>query len=54
MISSVTNDRCYEFRGLSSDKKPIGGVGNGSIFLEIDTCRVFCFNEASSTWVELK
>ena len=54
MISTVTNDRCFEFRGLSTDTKPTGKqIGNGSVFLEIDTGKVFLFNEASEAWVEL-
>lgn len=48
MITSVTNDRCYEYRGLSSDTKPTVGVGNGSVFFEIDTSKVFMFNATAS------
>ena len=40
-VGSVT----YEYRGLSTDKKPIERVGNGSVFFEIDTCKVFMFDE---------
>jgi len=54
MISTVTNERLYEYRGLSTDSKPIERVGNGSIFLEMDTCKVFMFDEDSKTWIELK
>lgn len=54
MISTVTNDRCFEFRGLSTDTKPINkNIGNGSVFLEMDTCKVFLFNEAAEAWIEL-
>lgn len=52
MISTVTNDRCYEFRGLSTDIKPTD-CGNGSIFFEINTEKVFMFNAENKTWVEL-
>ena len=48
------NEKTYEYHGLSTDTKPIEGVGNGSVFFEMDTCKVFMFNEESKTWVELK
>ena len=60
MITTITNDNCFEFRGLSTDTKPIkvtkGGtiIGNGSIFLEMDTTKVFMYNEAAEEWIELK
>lgn len=53
MITVVTNDRCYEFHGLSTDTKPTEYVGNGSVFLEMDTSKVFCFDEESKVWLEL-
>ena len=44
-----------ELRGLSTDTKPteINGmkVGNGSVFIEIDTQEVFIFNETTKEWV---
>lgn len=54
MVSSVTNDRCHEYRGLSTDEKPgIAQCRNGSVFLEMDTGRVFVFDEQNEAWVEL-
>lgn len=57
MISTVTNDRCLELRGLSTDEKPTkwfdSPIGNGSVFLEIDTGKVFIFDEENQEWVEL-
>lgn len=51
MITSVTNDNCFEFRGLSTDTKPLGYnltnrnvnfiISNGSVFIEMDTGDVF-------------
>jgi hypothetical protein len=38
--------------GLSTDSKPTERVGNGSIFVEIDTGKVFFFNQTGVTWVE--
>ena len=48
MITTI-NEKTYEFRGLSTDEKPIEGVGNGSVFIEIDTGKVFIFDEQNKT-----
>lgn len=43
-----------ELRGLSTDTKPteINGytISNGSAFIEIDTQKLFFFDEDSQTW----
>lgn len=54
MITTIeTNGRKYnEFAGTSLDTKPTNGVGTGSIFVEVDTGKVFFYNEAGNTWVE--
>lgn len=44
MITTI-NEKTYEFRGLSTDEKPIERIGNGSIFIEMDTGKVFIFDE---------
>lgn len=45
-----------EFRGLSTDTKPteFNGktVGNGSVFIEINTGKIFFFDADSETWKE--
>ena len=41
-----------EISGLSSDTKPTTYIAEGSIFCEVDTGKVYFFNETSSTWVE--
>lgn len=41
-----------EFAGLSTDDKPTSGVGTGSIFWEVNTGKVFGFNEDAGSWVE--
>ena len=48
MITPI-NEKTYEFRGLSTDEKPIERVGNGSVFIEIDTGKVFIFDEQNKT-----
>lgn len=45
---TVTDERTYEFRGLSTDTKPIERVGNGSIFIEMDTGKVYMFDEQNT------
>ena len=48
------NDPIYyaEIAGKSGDSKPTAGLCTGSIFTEVDTGKVFFFNEATSSWVE--
>lgn len=42
-----------EFYGLSTDAKPTNqGVGNGSIFVEMDTGKLYFFNDENNTWIE--
>lgn len=38
---------------LSGDSKPTTGIANGSLCLEMDTGKIFMFNEAGSAWAEL-
>lgn len=47
-----TNRAYVELAGLSTDTKPTDGLATGSIFTEVDTGKVFFFNDASDTWVE--
>lgn len=39
--------------GTSEDTKPTAGYANGSTFLEVDTGKIYLFNEDASEWVEL-
>lgn len=48
MITTI-NEKTYEFRGLSTDEKPVERIGNGSVFIEIDTGKVFIFDEQNKT-----
>lgn len=44
-----------EFAGLSTDTKPVGNFMTGSIFVEVNTGKVFFYNAAASAgseWVE--
>lgn len=52
---NVTNGRVnapVEIHCLSSDTKPTANIANGSICVEVDTGKVYFFNEAGSAWVE--
>lgn len=57
MITSITNDRCFDLRGLSTDTpKPTEwngiGIGNGSTFFEIDTGKLYVFDADAGDWIE--
>ncbi len=50
MVTTRT-EKVYLFSGLSSDEKPIGQrVGNGSLFIEMDTSKIFIYSEEAQTW----
>lgn len=38
---------------LSADTKPTTGIANGSLCLEMDTGKIYAFNETASAWVEV-
>lgn len=40
--------------GLSTDTKPTTGIANGSTFLEMNTGKIFMFNEDGNAWVEVQ
>lgn len=48
-----------ELRGLSTDKSDLGdkidkiNIDNGSIFIEIDTGKVYMYNLDATTWSEI-
>jgi hypothetical protein len=47
----------YEFFGLSTNEKPVGKfdgvkVVNGSVFIEIDTKKIYMFDEENQVWIE--
>lgn len=53
MISMFSKkDNAVELRGLSTDTKPTD-VGNGSIFIEIDTGKILMFDETNKQWKEI-
>lgn len=44
----------YEYAGLSTDTpKPTGShISTGSLFHEVDTTKVYAYNEGTGEWVE--
>lgn len=40
------------YYGLSTDDKPTTGVGNGSCFIEMDTSKIYFYDENGSQWLE--
>lgn len=55
--TGVVNSYIYSFTGLSTDTKPTTTykntqIQNGSQFLEMDTGKVYMYNETGHTWVE--
>lgn len=38
--------------GLSTDTKPTENIGNGTIFIEIDTKIIYFYDEQNQTWRE--
>ena len=56
MVSYV-NERTYEFRGLSTDTKPIKKtfplLGNGSTFMEMDTAQLWMYDEENDRWLNI-
>lgn len=47
----------HEFFGLSKDEKPIDKINgvkitNGSMFIEMDTKKVYLFDEENQIWLE--
>jgi hypothetical protein len=56
MISIKSENHVYgvtesEIYGLSTDVKPMD-VNNASVFYEMDTKKVFMFDEQNSVWIE--
>lgn len=44
----------YSFYGLSTDEKPVfTEMGNGSMFIEMDTGKGYMFDKANELWREV-
>lgn len=53
LIDYENNIQIANLFGTSEDTKPTTGYANGSTFLEVDTGKIYLFNEDASEWVEL-
>ena len=42
-----------ELRGLSTDTKPTEGINNGCVFIEIDTGKLYMYDEENEQWKEI-
>ena len=49
MVTS-RNDKTFQFRGLSTDTKPTENIENGSLFIEMDTSKVYSFDKENKAW----
>ncbi len=53
-VGGANNTKGTEFRGLSTDTKPVGtDIPNGSVFVEINTSKVYMYSLSTQTWHEL-
>lgn len=41
-----------EYDGLSTDTKPTEKVRNGSVFVEMDTAKIYLYDATNSEWLE--
>lgn len=49
---SVSSTIYGDYRGLSTDEKPVKNVPNGSTYYEINTGKVFMFDLDNAQWIE--
>lgn len=52
-VKYTDGDVLVEAVCLSSDSKPTDGIANGSICIEMDTGKIYMFDESGSAWVEV-
>lgn len=53
-VGEKSNNSSKEFVGLSADTKPDDStIQNGSLFLEMDTKKIFIWDRENKTWREL-
>lgn len=52
--SWIYNDHwtAQTFCGLSTDEKPTVNIVNGSVFIEMNTSKVYFFDEENTSWLE--
>ena len=45
-----TNGNIVNYMGLSTEAKPTEGLATGSLFIELNTGKVYYFNADTSVW----
>lgn len=48
----TTSNLTDEYNGLSTDTKPTENVRNGSVFIEIDSGKIYFFDQENVEWHE--
>ena len=53
LVGKVDGQDVYDVEayGLSTDEKPMGGIANGSLFVEMDTGAMFFYDGESKSWL---
>lgn len=52
-MTEIGYKRYIEASGLSTDAKPRENIVTGSLFMEVDTGKVYAYDEAGETWHEI-
>lgn len=52
-LNDGSGKKYYEFSGISTDDKPdMSHISTGSLFHEVDTTKIYAYNEVSGEWIE--
>ena len=52
-LNDGSGKKYYEFSGISTDDKPdMSNISTGSLFHEVDTTKIYAYNEVSGEWIE--
>lgn len=51
--STTQEGNILEIRGLSTDTKPTENISNGSLFIEINTGKLFLYDKQNEQWKEI-
>ena len=49
----INNKQLVDIACLSTDTKPTTGIMNGSMLIEVNTGKLYVFDESASTWNEI-
>lgn len=52
IVSGAYGVEPNQYFGLSTDTKPVEGVGNASVFYEMDTKKMWLFDAENAVWHE--